>query len=628
MKSSSPPTRSTRITFVLVVLCTVLILSAFLVKESVQHSHPAGARVRAVIVLTRHGDRSPIRGLPTSTSTWPEGAGQLTHVGMKQHYDLGRKFRERYVDAMKLLNKSYMGIHEVVVRSTAKERTLMSAQAFLLGLYPPGSTRGFPQHLIDPDWGYVGEMNQDSDPKQVAEQLENSKTDLSSWVGLPDGFQPIPIHSIGKDADHVLYAYKNCPKLKLMSKEFKKSQTWQDKELETASFRTTLASILNISSAPLKELNSISTLLHQEQRHNKPTPSGITPQILSELRSLQHWCLLHKYPDREFGRLAGGHLPLVLLQTFQDIIAIEKHTSDKQRARFTLLSAHDGTILATMAALGIVDFVPPEFAAFIVFELVEIAGEYSVYGSYVDVPFKLQECDDQYCKWDQFKLGLQNSYYEDWYERCHHGEGLELLEEETQSSKTSTKSRAIEVDEEGDEVEDTGNVLFKGFKHKPKVTIIKEQCPVPKSPLTPPAQAEIQQQPRDAWVTREEIEFMIGGIFIGAVFCFLMLKKRDVPRIVQIIEHEKKPVDWTPKMGNSPKLGKSPKPGNSPNIIHRSPNMNKAKKSPNVLKTPQNDSEAKSPNLLYLPKSSLAKGSKEALPTSPDDKRNKEKKEL
>ena len=54
-----------------------------------------------VLLLHRHGDRSPIDQLNIPDAVfqrqWPYGAGELTAVGMQQHYDLGVSFRKRYV---------------------------------------------------------------------------------------------------------------------------------------------------------------------------------------------------------------------------------------------------------------------------------------------------------------------------------------------------------------------------------------------------------------------------------------------------------------------------------------------------------------------------------------------------
>lgn len=58
--------------------------------------------------------------------------GQLTGIGIEQHHRLGQYFRTRYGS---ILNSTY-NANEIHVRSTDYDRTLMSAQSNLIGLYP------------------------------------------------------------------------------------------------------------------------------------------------------------------------------------------------------------------------------------------------------------------------------------------------------------------------------------------------------------------------------------------------------------------------------------------------------------------------------------------------------------
>uniref|UniRef100_A0A5F8GZB6 Lysosomal acid phosphatase n=1 Tax=Monodelphis domestica TaxID=13616 RepID=A0A5F8GZB6_MONDO len=104
---------------------------------------PTQARsLRFVTLLYRHGDRSPVKAYPKDPyqeGEWPQGFGQLTKEGMLQHWELGQALRLRYQG---FLNASYHR-EEVFVRSTDFDRTLMSAEANLAGLFPVEGAQSF-----------------------------------------------------------------------------------------------------------------------------------------------------------------------------------------------------------------------------------------------------------------------------------------------------------------------------------------------------------------------------------------------------------------------------------------------------------------------------------------------------
>jgi hypothetical protein len=84
----------------------------------------------------------------------------LTAAGIGQQYRLGKYLRTRYGS---ILSPTYLS-SEINVRSTDYDRTLMSAQSNLIGLYP----------------------------------LSNISTD-----NVP--IQPIPIHTVSQNQDFVCY---------------------------------------------------------------------------------------------------------------------------------------------------------------------------------------------------------------------------------------------------------------------------------------------------------------------------------------------------------------------------------------------------------------------------------------
>nr|XP_019943594.1 PREDICTED: lysosomal acid phosphatase-like [Paralichthys olivaceus] len=138
-----------------------------------------------VTVLFRHGDRSPVKAFPTDPhqeSDWPQGFGQLSQIGMRQHFELGQFLRNRYKG---FLNESY-NRHEISVRSTDYDRTLMSAEANLAGLYPPSGQQVFNPNL--------------------------------KW-------QPIPVHTVPQSEERLLsFPLGDCPRYKQLMNETEHSE--------------------------------------------------------------------------------------------------------------------------------------------------------------------------------------------------------------------------------------------------------------------------------------------------------------------------------------------------------------------------------------------------------------------
>jgi len=140
------------------------------------------SHIEFVALVHRHGDRSPVSFLPTSLNNgyWKEGPGQLTAIGVSMLHKLGVSLRERYVTNTSLFPGFYSRRH-VYVRSTDVDRTLMSAESLLEGLFPAGT----------------GPDNANGEP------------------ALPNDLQPVPIHTVRPDEDPLL---RGCVK-RVLSRE-------------------------------------------------------------------------------------------------------------------------------------------------------------------------------------------------------------------------------------------------------------------------------------------------------------------------------------------------------------------------------------------------------------------------
>jgi hypothetical protein len=174
------------------------------------------AQLHFAFELFRHGARAPSELLSNNTDIFGEqweSASHLTAVGLRQHYILGHRNRLRYIETTSLLNKTF-NPKELIVFSTDSDRTILSANAQLQGLYPQGTghnlTSSQAQHAVPP--------NDNALYKDEQERLQ--------LCALPELMELIPVKTF-IPSEHLvnLFSPSVCPKMS----EILNNQTQQTK---------------------------------------------------------------------------------------------------------------------------------------------------------------------------------------------------------------------------------------------------------------------------------------------------------------------------------------------------------------------------------------------------------------
>ena len=164
-------------------------------------------KLRWAFEIFRHGARTPYSGM---TSDFKDcfgekwiGLKELTGVGLRQHFLVGYRNRIKYINETNLIKSEY-DPREVYLISTDSNRTIMSANAQVQGLYPPGL-------------GPKIESNQSDSaiPPVNFEEIENAKKELDNedYTALPNRMNVIPVHSFFTKEHFIqLQDKKVCPK--------------------------------------------------------------------------------------------------------------------------------------------------------------------------------------------------------------------------------------------------------------------------------------------------------------------------------------------------------------------------------------------------------------------------------
>ncbi|XP_019406792.1 PREDICTED: lysosomal acid phosphatase [Crocodylus porosus] len=295
--------------------------------------------LRFVTLVYRHGDRSPVKAYPRDPhreAAWPQGFGQLTQMGMQQQWELGQALRSRYHG---FLNASYQR-QEIFIRSTDYDRTLMSAEANLAGLYPPEGLQVFNPNI--------------------------------SW-------QPIPVHTVPDSGERLLkFPLSPCPRYEQLQNETRQSAEYMNKTRQNLRFLKMVANETGIQDVTLESVWSVYDTLFCEQAHKMTLPPWVTSEVMVQLKQLKDFGFEYLFgiQDRvEKARLQGG----VLLAQIRKNLTLATNTSAPRHLKLLAYSAHDTTLVALQMALDVYNRVQAPYASCHIFELYEEEdGNFSV----------------------------------------------------------------------------------------------------------------------------------------------------------------------------------------------------------------------------------------------------------
>jgi hypothetical protein len=323
----------------------------------------------------RHGARSSVFIDKHNTDIYDIkwiGDGELTSVGMRMLYLIGVHIRTKYHN---IINK-YTSSEELIVYSTDLNRTILSAESQLLGMFPPEK----------------GEIIEDAfkkysfPPNEIPLEAQSEIDELGN-VSIPSKIRAIPINFFHKEKKpYLLTEESDCPRTKYIKQQnYKKKdvqdfiknfrEKYDDKWMEYFNIKD--KSIFDNYYFLLEVTDHfISSYIHKRKNLKFFEDEGINlKEYYEECIKFKNISMYEIETTQELGIMAASPIFKEMLYYMDNIINLNiKNDTEKKNktTKFIMYSGHDYIIAAVQLYLNSIFNTPcfyPGFAANQFFEL-------------------------------------------------------------------------------------------------------------------------------------------------------------------------------------------------------------------------------------------------------------------
>ncbi|KAF7634523.1 hypothetical protein Mgra_00006095 [Meloidogyne graminicola] len=281
-----------------------------------------------VHVIWRHGDRAPISIYPTDPNKedlWPYGFGELTEVGMHQQYNLGHLLRKRYIIENKFISERYSP-KEIYIKSTDVNRTLISAQANLAGMFPIG--------------------------------IPGIDYPANKW---PSNWTPIAVHTENFFTDNVGNFDAFCPRAEQLFKKIQKSSGYLKIQKENTKFFEFISQKTQ-KNYSLENISDLDDIIYIENLYNMTQPEWLTKEVQERIYNLSYiandfyFGIEPSIYSPEMIKLRGGNILGDIIKRINlKIKCLNKNNNECNwilNLKYYAYSAHDTTIAGFLCTLG------------------------------------------------------------------------------------------------------------------------------------------------------------------------------------------------------------------------------------------------------------------------------------